>query len=190
MAVEVNQKKGMNKMKFTFMPEYFEWQYSDGSNSGSVNISYTAVPTESSTKTVRNRWLMNIGILWVCLAMFARGYQFITGTNLGVTPFGLFGAALALWAYYRTVTFSVFDLGNGALHVLHDRNHDKILSEIGQRRNEMLRNKYFDGIENVTRSAEEQEDIFRWLASEGVISEQERDERMALLRQTESPEIH
>ena len=48
MAVEINQKKGMNKMKFTFMPEHFEWQYSDGSNSGSVNISYTAVPTESS----------------------------------------------------------------------------------------------------------------------------------------------
>jgi hypothetical protein len=190
MAVEINQKKGMNKMKFTFMPEHFEWQYSDGSNSGSVNISYTAVPTESSTKTERNRWLMNIGILWVCLAMFARGYQLITGTNLGVTPFGVFGAALALWAYYRTVTFSVFDLGNGSLYVLHDKNHDKILSEIRWRRNEILRDRYLNGIEDVAGSAEEKQDILRWLASEGVISEQERDERMALQRQTESPKFH
>lgn len=181
MAVEISQKKGMNKLKFKFKPEYFEWEYSDGSSSGSANISYLAVPSESSPKIERNRWLMHMGFLWIGLAIFARIYQVFTGTNLGVAPFGMFGALVALWAYYRTLTFSVFDLGDGHLYILKDKKHDQIVQEIMNRRNEILRERYFSDDFVESRSVEEEKDILEWLCSEGVISNEEKEIRLSEL---------
>jgi len=184
MSVQFSQKKGMSKLSYTFMPEHFYWEYTDGSSSGSANISYLSVPSECSTRVERNRWLMNVGLLWVGLAIFARVYQVITGTYLGISPLGIFGAGVALWAYYMPLRFSVFDLGGSSLYILKDKKHDSIIQEIMGRRNELLRETYFN-----EDSLGGDEEILEWLLKEGVITEEEKNRRL-LNEENVPPDVH
>ena len=178
MPEKMKQRKGPIKCEFDLRDESFVYSFEDKDGATVVEVDYTLLLNNPYSRTYKNQWMMNVGFLWLAMSTAGRIYEHFTHISLGVTPFGLLGGIVVLWAYYSRVNVSAFSLENGFIvHVIKDKQHDKIVNELLERRNRILLGRY--GVINAAESRDHEISKFHWLKSEGVIGPDELDSKLA-----------
>ncbi|TMP24478.1 hypothetical protein CWB99_22315 [Pseudoalteromonas rubra] len=176
--MEFIQKKKSNKHTFTLHDDYFNFAYEDKSGSGDTDMNYADFPQKSSVQIEQNDWLRNVGYLWIALGIFQLGYAVYNGAPLSGKGFWvLVGSACVLWAYFSKVKYSVFRAERGNVFVIQDKNHDQIIDELNKRRNSQLLQWY--GEVNPENELENEIQKFKWLAEQGVITNEEAEYKIA-----------
>ena len=176
--MQMKQKKKSNKHTFSFEENYFNFAYEDKSGSGDTDMNYADFPQKSSIQIEQNEWLRNVGYLWCALGVFQMGYTlYLKEPVVGEGFWIIVGLACIAWAHFSKVKYSVFKSEQGHIFVIHDKNHDKIISELNARRKSQLLNWY--GEINPENELEQEIEKFKWLAEQGVISSEESDQKIA-----------
>jgi hypothetical protein len=186
--MEIVQKKKSIKHTFSFYDDYFNYAYADKSGSGDTDFNYADFPTKSSVQIELNEWLRNVGYLWMALGVFQFAYAVYMEASLSGKGFWiLVGVVCVLWAYISKVKYSVFKAERGNIFVIQDKRHDEIVDELTKRRKLQLLDWYAEV--NPKNDLDNEIEKFKWLAAQGVITEEESEKKIAqaeLLRNEES----
>jgi hypothetical protein len=176
--MEIVQKKKSTKHTFTFKDDYFNFAYEDKLGSGDIDVNYADFPKKSSIQIEQNDWLRSVGYLWCAIGVFQLGYAIYSGASISGKGFWIMaGFACIVWAYFSKVKFSVFKSEHGNVFVIHDKNHEKIISELITRRKSQLLDWY--GEVNPKNELEHEIDKFKWLVDQEVISQEESEKKIA-----------
>lgn len=176
--MEIKQKRFSNHHTFTFETEFANFAYKDKSGSGDFDFNYADLPEKSATSIEQNEWLRNVGVLWCLLGFYRIGTAAYNGASLSGTGFWLFlGIICLIWFALTKVKYSVFKTDRGNVFVIQDKNHEKIVSELNNRKKEQLLAWY--GQVNLENDKETEIEKFRWLEKQNVISKVEAEEKIA-----------
>ena len=176
--MKIEQKKKSNKHIFSFNDDYFNFSYEDKSGSGDTDMNYADFPQKSSIQIEQNEWLRNVGYLWCALGVFQLGYAIYSEASLSGKGFWIIiGVACIAWAHFSKVKYSVFKAEQGNVFVIHDKNHDKIISEFNTRRKSQLLNWYSEV--NSENGLEQEIGKFKWLAEQEVLTKEESEQKIA-----------
>lgn len=179
--MEISQKKRSTRLKFSFNDDSFNYAYKDRAGSGDIDVRYVEFPTKSAVSIERNDWLRNIGLLWCAIGALQLAYAIGAGESLQGRGFWLLvGLICLLWYRWATVKYSVFRTSAGNVLVIQDREHDRIVDEIKRRRREQLLALY--GELDTRNTLDEEIGKFSWLHEQGVLSQEELEQRLAQVR--------
>ncbi|BCE03707.1 hypothetical protein [Marinicellulosiphila megalodicopiae] len=189
--MEIIQKKKSNKNKFTFKDETLNFEYSDKTGSGDIDVNYADIPKKFSILIERNEWLRNVGLLWCAIGAVQLGYAILTGSSIEGKGVWLFlGLGCVAWAHFSTIRYSVFKTPPGTIFVIHDKNHELIVDELYKRRQSQMLNWY--GPINPNNELAQEIGKYKWLVEEAVLSQIEADQKIAeaelMCRESESDE--
>lgn len=182
--MEISQKKYSSRTRYVFGEEKLDYTLEDGSGRRSFSVAYSEISGDRQVLEERNLWLRNVGLLWIVL-----GAVMTLMTLLGDKPFRI---SIWLWigagcyaAYsWRSTVYIILPTERGNLLVIDDDQGQQILQQISERRTAYLRSA-FDFM-----SAEEHPDQsrrrYRWLHSEGALSDDELAQRLAMVDASEA----
>ncbi len=176
--MEIVQKKKSTKHTFVFNDDYFNFSYEDKSGSGDSDLNYGNLPQKTSIQIEQNEWLRNVGYLWCAIGAVQLGYAIYLQASLSGKGFWLvLGLACIVWFLFSKVKYTVFKSDQGNVFVIHDKNHDKIISELKSRRKSQLLNWY--GEVNPDNELESETGKFKWLAEQDVMTKEESEQKIA-----------
>jgi len=157
--MEIRQQKNSNKIRFAFGEEALDYSLEDGSGSRSYSVSYTDISRDRQTLVERNKWLGNVGLLWLVLGAGLTAFSFVGEGKPTVSIWLWVGAACYAAYRLRTTRFTIVPSDKGNLFVIDDADGQPILDEIASRRAR-----------------------FKWLHKEGALSDEDLQLRRSGLR--------
>jgi hypothetical protein len=175
--MKITQRRFTNRTEFDFGDESFEYKVKESNGSRSFTVDYLEFTRGSGTLEERNPWWRNAGLLWVVIGIVQ---MVMTYSQRGVfRPSFWFLLGLACLGVYKlsSAAYSVHDTSEGKLYVLRGREHDRILEELDARRKKRLRDLHGDV--NLSNGPEREVAKFKWLADQGAITKDERDQKIA-----------
>lgn len=174
----IEQIKRSNKHIFTFEDDHFNFAYEDKSGSGDTDMNYADFPQKSSILIEQNEWLRNVGYLWCALGVFQLVLTVFSGASIAGNGFWvILGSACLVWAHFSKVKYSVFKSEQGNVFIIHDENHDTIISELNARRKSQLLKWYGDI--NPKNDFEQEIGKFKWLVEQKVMTKEEYEQKIA-----------
>lgn len=183
--MDVQQRKNSNRVRFVFHDDALDYSIEDGSGSRTFSVEYQQISRDRQTLVERNQWLRNAGLLWLLLGTGLTAYSLATPDGLKVSVWLLVGAACYAFYRLRSTPFVLVPTEKGNLCVIDDADGARILDEIARRRAEFLRREY-DFVPD-DETSEQQRRRFNWLHREGVLSDEELQERLARAGAMEPP---
>jgi hypothetical protein len=176
--MEIKQKRLSNKHTFIFNDESFNFAFKDKSGSDDFDLNYADFPEKCSISIEQNEWLRNVGVLWCLLGCYRIGTGLYNEIPLSGTVFWFFLGLICLVCYALTKTkYSVFKTKAGNVFIINDKNHDKIIAEMTNRKKSQLLKWYGDI--NFDNDFDNEISKFNWLVKQNVISQEEADEKIA-----------
>ncbi|KZN52768.1 hypothetical protein N474_22625 [Pseudoalteromonas luteoviolacea CPMOR-2] len=176
--MEIVQKKRSVKHTFTFEKDHFNFAYKDKSGSGDTDFNYADFPKKCIIKIEQNDWLRNVGFLWIALGAIQLGYAIYSQSSLSGQGFWLMvGLACVAWTHFSKVKYSVYQAERGNIFVIQNKEHDKIVNELNQRRSAQLLDWY--GEINPENELENEINKFKWLADQNVMTTAEAEAKIA-----------
>jgi hypothetical protein len=177
------QKRLANRIRMTFGDHALAYRFEDQNAAAEFEQPYADIPFETrvyeeKVGPARAAALFMLGYAVVGLI----GYYF--GGPIAVSPAGVwFELALAglfEFGYRRSrAEFTVYDAPMGQITVLEDKQHDKIIRAIEERRRAAIRSEAVDI--NLDRPVEMELEKYEWLHKHGVITDEEHREKIAAL---------
>lgn len=176
--MKIVQKKGSNNHTFDLGEDKFNYAVVDKTGSADADIYYANLHSKTQTRIEENEWLRNASFLWMALGLFGIGLQVIYHESFPGKWFWLtVGMVCYAWYRYTRVKYTVFNHGNGNVHVIQDKNHDQIVSELMARRKDQIRKMY--GEIDLENDPAREIEKFKWLLEQGVLTKEEADQKIA-----------
>lgn len=177
--MEIAQKKLSNRVRYVFGEDELEYHLQDSSGSRSFSVAYAAIGRDRQTLVERNQWLRNVGLLWIVLGVVMTGLSLSGDQGLKISFWLWIG--LGCYAAYHVFStrYTILPTEVGNLLVIDDADGQRILDEIAKRRADYLRREYDFMPES--DSPEQHRNRFKWLRREGVLSEEELQQRLAII---------
>jgi len=177
--MEISQKKYSNQVRYVFGDEALDYYVQDSSGSRSFSVPYSAISRDRQTLVERNQWLRNVGLLWIVLGAVTTGLS-LTGDQGLKISFWIWVGLACYGAYHLFSTrFTIIPTEAGNLLVIDGPEGQRILDEIVARRAAYMREEYDFMPEN--DSPEQHRNRFKWLHREGVLTEEELKQRLAVV---------
>lgn len=144
-------------------------------------FNYADLSEQSSSCIDAQPWLACIGWLWIGLSLIQ-----LLELRLSSQPAALslllalgMGIICLSWYWLDRHCYSLFQTERGSIRILRGRQHDQILQQLRSRRKQQLLRWY--GEINPDNEFQHELRKFHWLAEQGVISDEERDHKIAEL---------
>ncbi|MDN3612571.1 hypothetical protein ACODM8_15095 [Vibrio ostreicida] len=175
--MEIVQKKGKNKVTFSFGQDRLNYACEGASGKSDVDLYYGDLSKKRSERIEQNEWLRNVGVLWIGIGIFQSAYGSFTHQALYFDPMWFFiGSACLIWAMLSKITYSVYKTEDVNLFIIQDKQHDTIVDALMSRRKEQLLAWYADiNMENELAS---EINKFKWLVEQEVLSEEESKQKI------------
>ena len=183
--MEIKQSRHSNRIRYVFGEDEVQYSLEDGSGSRSFSVQYTEISRDRQTLEERNQWLRNVGQLWLLL-----GGGITLASFLGEGP-----AKLSFWVWLGAFCYAVYRLrwtkftllptDKGNLLVIDDTEGPRVIQELESRRAAQFLREY-DFIDE-TETPEQQRKRFKWLRSEGALSEEEFEKRVGMIETAAMP---
>lgn len=179
LQVEIKQSRNSNRIRYQFGEDELNYSLEDSSGSRSFSVQYTDISRDRQTLEERNQWLRNAGLLWIAL-----GGVLTAMSYFGEGPFrasfwlwiGL-GCYAAYW--FRRTKFTILPTDKGNLLVIDNDDGPRLIQEIESRRAAQFLREY--DFMDADETPEQQRKRFKWLHSEGALSDEEFQRRVAMI---------
>ena len=182
--MKIKQNKRSTEIVFTFNDESFNYAYEDKSGSEDLDINYASLPKKSAIQIEENEWLRSVGYLWCALGIFTICYALFAGNPLKGTGFWfLIGLACVIWVRVTKIKYTVLRTPQGNVFIIQNKNHDEIINTLTARKIEQLLD--WHGEINMNNDPDEEKNKFQWLVSQHVLTQEQADEKIALIEQIE-----
>ena len=184
--MEIKQSRNSNRIRYELGEDELHYTLQDGSGSRSFSVQYTEISRDRQTLEERNQWLRNVALLWMLL-----GAGMTAGSWFGEGPFKLsFWVWLGAFCYavywFRRTKFTVLPSEKGNLLVIDNDDGPRLIQEIESRRAAQFLREY-DFID-ADETPEQQRKRFKWLHSEGALSDEEFQKRVGMIEAREMPD--
>jgi len=163
----ITQRSYSTTITFDFEQDALTYTRADAYGSHSFQLPYGSIGMDPRLTTERNGGLFNGAILLSAWGMAQAVYTMARGDMLGAI-FLLPGAACFLLHAALKTRITSLSSDEGEIALLHDRNCDRIMTEIRERRKKQLLEWY--GNINFANDPEEEIRKFHWLHSQHLIS--------------------
>lgn len=177
--MEIKQQKNSNKIRFAFGEDALDYSLEDGSGSRSYSVPYTDISRDRQTLVERNKWLGNVGLLWLALGAALTAFSFMGDGKPSLSIWLWVGAACYAVYRFRTTRFTIVPSDKGNLFVIEGADGERILKEIAERRAQQFRTEYDFMPEG--DSPDQLRARFKWLHKEGALSDEELRQRLVTL---------
>jgi len=177
--MEINQKKHSNRVRYVFGEDELDYRLEDSSGSRSFSVPYSAIGRDRQTLVERNQWLRNVGLLWIVLGVAFTGVSLAGGQGLKISIWLWVGLACYGAYHLFSTRYTIIPTESGNLLVIDGADGQRILDEIASRRADYMRREYDFMPENDT--PEQHRHRFKWLHREGVLTEEELKQRLAIV---------
>lgn len=180
--MEIIQKKGAVKSTFDFTDEKLKYSFKESSGKNTFSVDYDLIPHENFSEIEeKNAWFRNLGILWSLLGLALTAVKFYETGTLSLSIWVTIGFICLLVYWFSKTSYTVLDTSNGRILILKDKKHDKVLRELDARRRKQWNDIYnkFD-MENDPNA---EINKFKWLKEQGVIDENEFQDRVKEISQ-------
>lgn len=175
--MRITQRRFTNRTEFEFGDESLEYSVRDSNGRRAFTLDYLDFKRGSGTLEERNAWWRNAGILWVAIGVVQMLVWYSQSGVLRSSFWFLLGVVCLGVYRLSSATYSVHDTPEGRIFVLRDRKHDRILEELDARRRHRLKDLH--GEVNLTNGPDHEVAKFKWLADQGAITKEERDQKIA-----------
>jgi hypothetical protein len=175
----ITQQRFSHTISFEFEPETLTYTRSDANGSHSFQLPYGSIGMDPHQTTERNGTLFNGGILLSAWGLAQAAYALAHGDLLGVI-FLVPGLACLLFHALAKIELTSLSSDAGEIALLHDKNYDRIMEEIRERRKKQLLDWY--GNINFANDPEEEIRKFHWLHSQHLISEGQLEQIVTTIR--------
>jgi hypothetical protein len=163
----ITQRSYSTTIIFDFEQDALTYTRADAYGSHSFQLPYGSIGMDPRETTERNGTLFNGAILLSAWGLAQAAYTMARGDMLG-SIFLLPGAACFLLHASLKTRITSLSSDEGELALLHDRNFDRIMTEIRERRKTQLLDWY--GNINFANDPEEEIQKFEWLHSQHLIT--------------------
>ncbi|HET9835540.1 MAG TPA: hypothetical protein VFP88_04265 [Rhodanobacteraceae bacterium] len=174
--MEITQKSGSAKTRYVFNDERLEYAWSDRSGSRSFSVSYTEISRDRQTLTERSTWFRNVGLLWMGLGLIWILLSWSRNHGANGWFWFVLGAGCYAVYHFRVTRYVIIPCEKGNLLVIDDEDGKRLINEIETRRAAQFREEYDFFPES--DSPEQLRKRFKWLHSEGALSDEEFKQRM------------
>ncbi|MDO9583207.1 MAG: hypothetical protein Q7J24_08845 [Desulfomicrobium sp.] len=175
----ITQQRFSHTISFEFEPETLTYTRSDAYGSHSFQLPYGSIGMDPRQTTERNGTLFNGGILLSAWGLAQTGYALAHGDLLGVI-FLIPGLACLLFHALAKIELTSLSSDAGEIALLHDKNYERIMDAIRDRRKKQLLDWY--GNINFANDPEEEIRKFHWLHSQHLISEGQLEQIVTTIR--------
>ena len=177
-GLEFRQKRLSNRLWFAFRDDALEHRFEDASHAHRFRVPYRELPFTHSEFTEKFEALRGLAFVWLFLALL-NAVRAVGDAAYGVAAVVLVGLAGLSWLGYRrlSATFSVMDMEQGRIMVLHDGQEERIMAEMAQRRRDVLLAEL--GAVDHDGDPDHERAKFAWLRDRGVLTEDEYQEKLA-----------
>lgn len=177
--MEIKQSRNSNRIRYQFGEDELNYSLEDSSGSRSFSVQYTDISRDRQTLEERNQWLRNAGLLWIAL-----GGVLTAMSYFGEGPFR---ASFWLWIglgcyavyWFRRTKFTILPTDKGNLLVIDNDDGPRLIQEIESRRAAQFLREY--DFMDADETPEQQRKRFKWLHSEGALSDEEFQRRVAMI---------
>jgi hypothetical protein len=178
--MNIKQRRFSNHTLFDFGEDRVEYTLTDQSGSASISVAYEDIPNTPRVFIEKNPWFRNVGIFWVILGLIQTAIYLSDG-KYKLSLWFLLGILFYLIYRFATTRYSIYDTCDGKLYIIRNRNHDRIVKELIDRKKVQLAKLYGDL--DLTNDPEKEIRKFKWLLSEGVITEAQYNGYLALIQE-------
>jgi len=183
--VEIKQSRNSNRIRYQFGEDELNYSLEDSSGSRSFSVQYMEVSRDRQTLEERNQWLRNVALLWMLL-----GAGITAGSYFGEGPAKLsFWLWLGVFCYAvywgRRTKFTILPSEKGNLLVIDNDDGPRLIQEIESRRAAQLLREY--DFLDADETPQQQHKRFKWLHSEGALSDEELQKRVAMIEPVAIP---
>jgi hypothetical protein len=172
--MEIKQKKFSNKTNFSFGRSQLKYNIEDNSASTTFSIDYSDIPFEFDEFEEKNQWFRNAGLLWILIGAIQGGLNILEHGRIGGFFWLFIGLICMAIFYYAKTKYSIFNTEKGRIFVIQNKQYEKIMSTIINRRKTHLKELY--GEINLGRNPNDEISKFQWLVDHSVISQVEFSE--------------
>lgn len=177
--MEIKQSRNSNRIRYQFGEDELNYSLEDSSGSRSLSVQYTDISRDRQTLEERNQWLRNAGLLWIAL-----GGVLTVMSYFGEGPFR---ASFWLWIglgcyavyWFRRTKFTILPTDKGNLLVIDNDDGPRLIQEIESRRAAQFLREY--DFLDADETPQQQHKRFKWLHSEGALSDEEFQRRVAMI---------
>jgi hypothetical protein len=169
--MEIKQKKFSNKTNFIFGRSQLKYNLQDTSGSSTFSIDYSDIPFEFDEFEEKNQWFRNAGLLWILIGAIQGVMNILEHGRVGGFFWAFIGLICMAVFYYAKTKFSIFNTEKGRIFVIQNKQYEKIMNTINNRRKSHLKELY--GEINLDRDPKDEISKFQWLVENAVISEVE-----------------
>jgi len=182
----MKQSRHSNRIRYVFGEDEVQYSLEDGAGRRSFSVPYTQISRDRQTLEERNSWLRNVGLLWMLL-----GAGLTVASYVGEGPFKLsfwvwVGAFCYAVYYFRRTKFTILPSDKGNLFVIEDADGPGVIQELESRRAAQFLREY-DFIDEDETPAQQLR-RFKWLQSEGALSEEEFEKRVGMIEAVAVPD--
>ena len=175
----ITQRRFSNAITFDFEPDTLTYTRADAYGSHSFQLPYGSIGMDPRQTTERNGTLFNGGILLAAWGLAQAGYALAHHDLLGII-FLLPATACFLLHALAKVELTSLSSDAGEIALLNDKQYDRIMSEIRERRKKQLLDWY--GNINFANDPEEEIRKFHWLHSQQLISAEQLEQIVTTIR--------
>lgn len=181
--MELKQKRNSNRIAYVFGEDEVKYTLEDGSGVRSFSIPYSDISRDRESLEERNQWLGNVGLLWLALGAVLTVMSFMSDTVFRPSIWLFIGLGCYAVYWFRRTRFTVLPSEKGNLLVINDALAPEILKEIETRRADQFRREYdFVAADD---TPEQQRKRYKWLHSEGALSDEDLQQRLAMIETTD-----
>lgn len=175
----ITQQRFSHTFSFEFEPQALTYTRSDAYGSHSFELPYGSIGMDPRQTTERNGALFSGGILLSAWGLAQAGYTLAHGDLFGVI-FLVPGLACLLFHALAKIELTSLSSDAGEIALLHDKNFERIMGEIRERRKKQLLDWY--GNINFANDPEEEIRKFHWLHSQHLISQGQLEQIVTAIR--------
>ena len=140
--MEIVQKRYSTRVSFAFGDSELRYVVKDAGGSHTFSLPYASIPGDLDEIVERNAWFRNAGIFWVALGVLQVALTWQQGRGLRGSLWLSLGVACLVAYVLRKTTYSIITTPKGRILVIRDRLHDRVMSEIVERRRGQWRDWY------------------------------------------------
>ena len=174
--MEIKQKVQSCRADYVFEDDRLRYSWQDSSGSRSFAVGYGEVSRDRQTLVERNAWLRNAGLLWVGIGLILTAVRYYDKHQLVPSMWLFIGIGCYVAYRLRAVEFTIIPTEKGNMLVIRNPDGERIIREIESRRTDYLRREYDFVPEG--EGPEQLRKRYKWLHGEGVLSDQELEQRM------------
>lgn len=175
------QRRFSTRITFHFSDDILKYTKEDSNGSSSYKLKYEIIDLKNESEiSVRNSMFRNAAIISIIFGSIQIYSQFYFLNNNFALLWFLLGLILLAIYQIDIKKYRVYTTDNCSIYILHDKNQKTIINEITSRRNNKLKEQYFEidfrnGLENEIAK-------YKWLEDENVITKDECKEKITELK--------